>query len=419
MSLSELLKDLQVTVQTAILLEGKLKDEKLIDDLKTVVKTAKRGFTAATGGALHRLHNTKPSIDAVKKLVQGIPNALSFKNECDQLPVQSAVWNIDSLKYLPILAKEGKHHEVGGRGMRGGLLVADPLGVQWNSLQLLAHLFVNAVNPSDSSSLDTACLNALKELRVANLFLKEDVKKYSLLYHSCNPIAKMRFEYLAEWYPDCLMTDTFKDLPLSHAFIKHFANITCFTMYFQTALKHHPRHLGMLFQRDGDGQAAYERAIEKHGNDKKDKAFNVIKQCIPTDTFLPILHHVIKEAPKYMNDFTSRYPSALYHRDEDGRTLTQAAIASGAKTFQNDSMFIGKMTDDEIAELDPVTKQYPFLTCAACDSCDLSTIYVLLSRNPSLLEKYTEQTTDDFAEEVRRRKRKRDTGLCEAVVNEA
>jgi len=68
------------------------------------------------------------------------------------------------------------------------------------------------------------------------------------------------------------------------------------------------------------------------------------------------------------------------------------------------------MKDDEIAEVDPVTNQYPFLTCGeACDSSDLSTIFVLLSKNPALLEKYyMEQTTDEFAEEARRRKRKRE-----------
>jgi len=67
------------------------------------------------------------------------------------------------------------------------------------------------------------------------------------------------------------------------------------------------------------------------------------------------------------------------------------------------------MTDDEIAELDPVTKQYPFLTCASRAASDVSTIFFLLSRNPSLLEKYIEQTTDEFAEEESRRKRKRDS----------
>jgi len=65
------------------------------------------------------------------------------------------------------------------------------------------------------------------------------------------------------------------------------------------------------------------------------------------------------------------------------------------------------MKDDEIAELDPVTNQYPFLTCTSREASDLSTIFVLLSKNPPLLEKYIEQTTDEFAEEARSRKRKK------------
>jgi len=82
----------------------------------------------------------------------------------------------------------------------------------------------------------------------------------------------------------------------------------------------------------------------------------------------------------------------VYLRGVDGRTFKQAVVASGSKTLKNDSVFFGMMTDNaEIAELDPVTKQYPFLTCAACESSDLSTIYALLSRNPSLLEKYIHQ----------------------------
>ena len=48
-------------------------------------------------------------------------------------------------------------------------------------------------------------------------------------------------------------------------------------------------------------------------------------------------------------------------------------------------MFFVKMTDDEIAEVDPVTMQYPFLVAANGETSDLSTIYFLLSKNPSLL----------------------------------
>jgi len=249
-------------------------------------------------------------------------------------------------------------------------------------------------------------LDVLKELRKDNLLLKSDIKDHHFLYPACNPESKMRFEYLSEWDPDVLMTDNYRDLPLSHAIIKYSEDLTPFTIFLTTSLKHHPQHLGLLFQKDSSGKTANERAIENSGNDK---TFKVIKQCIPEDTTLPILHHVVRDAPKYTNDFTSRYLNAIHSRDENGRTLTQAAIASGSKSMKNDSMFIGKMTDDEIAELDPVKNQCPFLTCATHESSDLSTIYVLLSKNPSLLEKYIEQTTDEFAEHARSRKRKRDS----------
>jgi hypothetical protein len=122
----------------------------------------------------------------------------------------------------------------------------------------------------------------MKELQKDDLLLKADIKGHNLLYSSCHQQAKMRFEYLTEWDPDCLMTCTFKDLPLSHAaIIKHRIDITFFAMFLKTSLKHHPQHLGLLFQKDTSGKTAFERAIEKHGIEE---TFLVIKQCIPTDT---------------------------------------------------------------------------------------------------------------------------------------
>ena len=272
----------------------------------------------------------------------------------------------------------------------------------WNTF----HLIVNICNEKYPIPHDTACLDAMKELRKDKLLLQSDINEDDLLYHSCHPVQKLRFEYLAGWDPDNLMNGTYKGLPISHAIIKHHKDLDEFTMYVQTALKHHPQHLGLLFQKNSSGKTAYERTIEKHGHDK---TFKVIKQCIPANTTISILHHVIKDTPKHINDFTIRYPSATYLRDENGRSFVQAELAEGTKIFAADGLLFTRMTDDEIAELDPVTNQYPFLTCASREACaDLSTIYVLLSRNPSLLEKYIEQTKDEFAEEVRSRKRERD-----------
>ena len=93
--------------------------------------------------------------------------------------------------------------------MRGGLLVTDPRnGRRQNTLQLL----VNVGNPSR--------LDVMKELRKGNLLLKADIKDHHLLLRSCDQQAKMMFQYLAKWDPDCLMTGTFKCLPLSHAVMK-------------------------------------------------------------------------------------------------------------------------------------------------------------------------------------------------------
>lgn len=356
---------------------------------------------------LHRLKETKPSIDVIKELIQGFPDSLSFENKKDRLPIQSAVRNSNAVKYLPILAKEGTKHEVGGIGMRGGLLVEHPASeYKLKSLQSLASLGI----PSNPIPSDTACLDALKELRKDNILLKEDIKDHSLLYWSCNPMSKRRFEYLAEWDPDCLMTGTFEDLPLGHAIIEHKKNLTCFTIYFQTALQHHPQHLGFLFQKDGNGKTAYKRAVEKHG---RIETLKTIQQCIPTGTSLPILHHALKDAPECINDFTSRYPSAICLRDENGRSFVQAQLSEGTQTLDNNGLFFLRLSDDEIAEADPVTKQYPFLTAAGGDSGDLSTTYFLLSKNPSLLERYKEEATERAMEEQEARtarKRKRGDG---------
>jgi hypothetical protein len=84
--------DLNVALTTVINLEKVLIDKEVIDEIiRVVVKKAKKGVVKATGCELHRLKHTKPSINAVKELVQGIPDALSFTNEQGQLPIQSAV----------------------------------------------------------------------------------------------------------------------------------------------------------------------------------------------------------------------------------------------------------------------------------------------------------------------------------------
>eukprot|EP00979_Chaetoceros_neogracilis_P000181 scaffold56_cov195-Chaetoceros_neogracile.AAC.4 len=394
MSLDKVLMDLNDAMDTVMKLEGNLNDQAFFNEIKEFATTMKNGFTQATGKALHRLKKSKPSEGTVKQMVEGIPSSLSYKDDNTQLfPVQSAMWNIDSIKYLPLLAKEGIKHNVGGEDKRGGLLAADPSdGDDWNTLQVL----VNSSSPSNAIPFDTACLNAMKELRKAGLLVKTDIKEQELLYLACHPSSKMRFEYLAEWDPDSLMARTPQGLPSVHHIINTYQSLASFTMYLRTSLKYYPQHIGCLFQKDDDGETAISSAIEKHGIDK---TFKAIKDCIPTDTTLPILHHATKDAPEYFNDFSIRYPSAMYLRDGNGRSFKQSQLATGMKTFENDGLFFLTLTDDENAEVDPVTKQYPFLTAASVGTGNLSTVYFLLSKIPSLLDRYSEQVIRERTEE--------------------
>jgi hypothetical protein len=394
LSLGKVFMDLNDAMDTVIKLEGKLNDQAFFNDINRFATKMMNGFTQATCKALHRLKKSKPSCDTVKQMVEGIPSSLSYNKDdaSKMLPVQSAMWNIDSIKYLPILAKEGIKHNVGGIDKRGGLLLAYDLNDDdnWNTLQLL----VNITNDDAANAIpfDTACVNAMKELRKAGLLVKTDVKY--LLYRACHPAAKMRFEYLAEWDPDSLITGTRKGVPHIHSIINIDQCLPSFTMYLRTSLKYYPQHIGCLFQKDNNGKTAVRSAIEEHG---VDEAFKAIKDCIPTDTTLPILHHAAKDAPEYFNDFSVRYPSAIYLRDENGRSFKQAKLA--AFTYESDCLFFLTMTDDEIAEVDPVTKQYPFLTAATIGTGDLSTVYFLLSKNPSLLDRYREQVARERTEE--------------------
>jgi hypothetical protein len=115
--------------------------------------------------------------------------------------------------------------------------------------------------------------------------------------------------------------------------------------------------------------------------------FGAIEQCIPLDEAgqLPILHRVVEHAPQYSNEFGMRYPSAMFLRDNNGRVLYQAELASGNRTFGQDSMFFLRMSDEQVREIDPGTDLYPFMVAASGETSDLSAVYYLLRRNPCLV----------------------------------
>jgi hypothetical protein len=354
-------------------------DNAYYDGIKEILEEAQKKVTVHTGKYLHDLDNTKPDLDTLQKMNAAVPLSLSHPNDRGQLPIQSAAWGNHSVGYIPLLAKEGRKHQVGGHDNRGGLLVDDPHdNGRKNVLQLLAAMR-DDTNPVPT---DTAHLNTMMELRESNLLLKEDIQEYDLLYYACGPGAQLRFDYFIDWDAQGLKNHQVGGLPIIHALIKYREGIECFQVFFKAALNHYPQDLGLLFQKDNAGATACDRAFDKYG---KDETMKAIGECIPfDDPKLPILHHVVKNAPQFVNDFAFRYPSAAYLRDEQRRTLLQAYIASGTKTYKNNAMFFIRMRDEEIREIDPGTDLYPFMVLASDQTSDLSAVNYLLRRNPSL-----------------------------------
>ena len=270
------------------------------------------------GDFLHKLDVNKHSEDEVRATIHTFPSALSLINDQhNRLPIQSAMWNPESTPFVPLLAEEGVQLNVGGEGQRGGLLVVDPfIESTANILELLSTFPLPPYH-------DFICLDALKRLRDLELFHKEDIRQYNLLGRACEPLTKTRFDYLAEWDPGALTENEYNNGSLIHAAT---CAIDTFSIALEAGLVHYPQELGFLFQKDSDGDTAFELVTKACG---QDEAWKAVDKCL------------------------------------------------------------GEMGDREkIMERNDVTNMYPFMLAAAGDTGELNVVYYLLRRNFDYINQY-------------------------------
>ena len=89
------------------------------------------------------------------------------------VPIYSESQYKDSVHYVPLLAKEGVKHNVGGDDARGGLLFGDE-----NVLITLAYNGYSIIG-------DKSHLDVMKKLRESKLLLREDIQDHDLLLIAC------------------------------------------------------------------------------------------------------------------------------------------------------------------------------------------------------------------------------------------
>ena len=130
-------------------------DEDYYTDLEEIVNNAMKHVSDRTGEYLHNLDelgDKKPDEDTLLKIIDNVPSSLSYEDAIGWLPIQIAVVSKTTVHYVPLFAKEGVKHNVGGDDARGGLIGGH------NVLRRVACW-------GDSETVDLLYLDVIKKLR--------------------------------------------------------------------------------------------------------------------------------------------------------------------------------------------------------------------------------------------------------------
>ena len=268
-----------------------LREKELPVEMKTQIdeRVAEfwEGITNDAGLFLHEnLDDKKHTQEEVKALVQCVPGSLScmcplngdddyddYDDDSEPeflvLPIQSSVWDYaddnaynatKAVSFIPLLAEEGFKLNVGGDGMRGGLLfVTDYTD---NVLQAVVRA------GGDGNDFNSVCLDVMKRLRKMDLLKKEDIKEYRLLSYSMYSWAEQRFEYLVDWDPAAFKEICISELPWC---VVHSVAEGHFEVAFNAGIKYFPQHIGNL---------AFRYVSGHKGKEDKDEAWETIQDCL-------------------------------------------------------------------------------------------------------------------------------------------
>jgi hypothetical protein len=231
----------------------------------------------------------KHSEDDIRTLVQCVPTALSDEEECGVISIIRAAER-GQYSFLPVLAEEGIKHNVGGDGMRGGLLCKDYAGdcVLWRL--------------SCWDLKDSRCLDVIKRLREMGLFSKGDIKEYNLLCDSCSFAGcPKRFNYFADWDPSLLKESVAlgQETSLLHM-DPNFAggDKFQFQLALGASLRRYPHELSLLLLKNPNGDTPFQRATAGYDIGKKE-AWKLIQKCLEESNVSQILEK---------NSETNMYP---------------------------------------------------------------------------------------------------------------
>ena len=373
------------------------KDEDCKNEILEAIKECNTKIEEAFGSSMHRLHKHMPSFEAVEKVVKKFPSTLSYQDEKERLPIQTAVDEDNLVEYVPVLAKEGFKDKVGGEDARGGLLSHHPSDNDddWNTLQMICNVFAD--EDENIEMFDKRSLNVLKELRKSGLLRKKDICEQQLLYYACAKFSIERLRYLVDWDPDALLKTRVGIHPWIHETGKE-----DFHLALEMGFRYHPSIGGLLFIKDEEGITALEDAFDTIG---EKETIDMLHTLLSPNRDFPILHHIFTKTPQYKDLFAKIFPWAYHLKDHNGRSFHQAILVAGPDVMNANDLLFASLSDNQIQEKDPNTTLYPFAAMAVGEHADLEKSFYLLRRHPSVLER-RQRATESRRSSSRRGKRK-------------
>ncbi|GFH44098.1 hypothetical protein CTEN210_00572 [Chaetoceros tenuissimus] len=353
------------------------KDEDCRDEILEAIEECNQKIEKALGESMYYLEKHKPTFEAVEKVVNKFPSTLSYEDEDGRIPIQEAALG-NGPQYVPVLAKQGIKHKLGGKNTRGGLMIANAADDDgWNTLQWLVAVL------ADDDEEDAKKVDVLKQLQKSGLFVKKDIQELDLLFLSCYSHCKKRFEYLVRLDPDALIETMVQNKPLIH-YVSTFHSEESITLVLKAAFKHHPNKGGLLFHKDDQGTTVFDCFCDENG---VEKTMSLLYQILSPKREYPILHHVFINTPQHKDLFMKKFPWAYHLQDHNGRTLHEAVLAAGPDIMNKNDILLATLTDNQIQTKDPITTLYPFAAMAVGEDADLEQSYYLLRRKPSVMDK--------------------------------
>ncbi len=398
--------------------------ERLLSEYKKEVKMLEKEAADFLRNLDDRLHDQ----DTVRGVINAFPSALRQYHDCKiigtrpehYMPVRWLLRGSEELtthgySFVPLLVSEGVARNIFSHEERGGLIepkydfhyiryilvtngtkmLRDQLGINGDEFYRRLsdksdtdiYTLVNKMN-------DEKVTNVLRKLFELNFLQRQDIIDYDMIECSCCGIHTMRrLEFVLSICPEGVASIFGYEewFPLQYSIsVKERHG---FDAILKVGLSYYPRNVGFLFEKSPSlsGRTVIELAMaDEYLGLSPSYIFRLIHEAIPPSNGHPILHDVIRLAPKYTSLFWKHYPDSVYLRDKKGRLPLHVALQRAAKWSKPlwSLISINQRFDED--KKDPVTGLYPFMSAASDrGGNDLSVVYHILRSDPNVWEGFT------------------------------